>query len=104
MAVRPTRATPLPHSWRIADWPTNVYPNSPGSGRYVVRTNRDELLALGALTRVGRDLIVIGESFARFLARKIGSVADYVPPGIAPPAPVRGAPRRPRRSRTAATA
>ena len=82
MTTRFTKVASLPHSWRICDWPPSVYPNAPGPGKYVVRSNRDELLSLGALTRVGRDLVILGEGYARFLARKIECVPGYMPPGI----------------------
>ena len=95
MATRPTRAAPLPHSWRIVDWPRGVSPGGAAAGKYVVRANRDELLALGALSRVGRDLTVLGEGYARFLARKIDRVPGYVPPGL---------PAKRRKSRASASA
>jgi hypothetical protein len=84
MATRPTKSISLPHSWRIADWPADVYPNNASAGKYVVRANRDELMSLGALCRVGRDMVVIGEGYARFLARKIDRVPGYSPPGLTP--------------------
>jgi hypothetical protein len=101
MATRPIKAAPLPHSWRIADWPTEVYPSRPGPGKYVVRANRDELLSLGALCRVGRDLVVIGEGYGRFLARKNDRVPGYVTPGLATP---RDGPTKVRKGHRAARA
>jgi hypothetical protein len=72
-----SKAAPVPHSWPINDWPQTVYPNKSSSGRYVVRAYRDELQACGALTRVGRELVVLGEGYARFLARQSSKVSDY---------------------------
>jgi len=42
-----------------------------------VRAYRDELLAVGALTRVGRQLVVLGEGYGRFLARQTQRVPGY---------------------------
>jgi hypothetical protein len=67
----------MPHSWGVAHWPPHVYPGNPAAGRYLVRAHRDELGAYGALTRIGRDLVVLGEGFARFLAAKQDRVSGY---------------------------
>jgi hypothetical protein len=67
----------MPHSWRVADWPETVTPGRPSAGRNLVRTHRSELIACGALVRVGRDLTIIGEGFAQFLARKASRVDGY---------------------------
>ena len=72
-----TKASPIPHSWPIEEWPAHVFPNKPTAGRHIVRKHRDELLAMGALTRVGRQLVIFGEGYGRFLARKIDKVAGY---------------------------
>jgi hypothetical protein len=42
-----------------------------------VRTHRAELIQCGALCRIGRNLTIIGEGYATFLACKMGRVADY---------------------------
>jgi hypothetical protein len=70
-------AEPFPHSWDIEHWPASVYPHTPNRGRYVVRSHRNELLAVGALTRVGRDLVVIGAPYTKFLAKRAERVANY---------------------------
>lgn len=71
------KASPLPHSWRVSDWPTSVTPNRANAAKHLVRTHRDELVACGALVRIGRDLTVIGEGYAQFLARKAKRVDGY---------------------------
>lgn len=78
------KAKSIPHSWRLADWPADVTPNRVGAAKNLVRAHRDELIECGALCRIGRDLTVIGEGYARFLARKMNRVADYA---IAPNKP-----------------
>jgi len=67
----------VPHSWDIEHWPPSVYPHTPNRGRYVVRSHRSELLNDGALTRVGRDLVIIGAAYAKFLAKRAEHVAGY---------------------------
>jgi|HubBroStandDraft_3_1064219.scaffolds.fasta_scaffold354189_1 hypothetical protein len=73
----PTIKSLLPHSWAINDWPKDVYPGTPDRARYIVRTHKRALMDLGALSRVGRDLIVIGEKFDKWLKRHSADVADF---------------------------
>jgi hypothetical protein len=44
----------------------------------MVRAHKDELLAVGALTRVGRELVILGEGYARFLARQMETVPGFM--------------------------
>jgi len=67
----------LPHSWSLNHWPPDVYPGSPSRARYVVRVHRNELLQAGALSRVGRDLIVLGERYGRWLEKNSANVPGY---------------------------
>jgi len=67
----------IPHSWAIPDWPDLVYPGCPNKGKYIVRAHRDELRAAGALSRVGRDLIVFGAPYAAWLASHASRVNDF---------------------------
>jgi hypothetical protein len=82
MAIRkPRTAEPIPHSWDIENWPDGVYPHSTSRARYIVRAHRNELLDAGALTRVGRELVVIGDGYTKFLAKLAKNVANYdIPP------------------------
>jgi hypothetical protein len=71
------KASPLPHSWLVSAWPHDVAPNQQSKAKHLVRTHRDELIACGALCRVGRNLTILGEGYATFLARKLGRVDGY---------------------------
>lgn len=64
-------------SWAITDWPEGVYPGDPSRGRYIVRRHRLELLQAGAITRIGRDLVVLGDRYERWLQRKSTEVLNY---------------------------
>ena len=65
--ARPAPRAGLPHSWSIESWPSDVYPHGPKSARYLVRVNRDALIAAGALTRVGREIVILGAGYAKWL-------------------------------------
>jgi len=67
----------LPHSWSIERWPADVYPGSPSRARYLVRVHRNALLQAGALARVGRDLIVLGDRYGRWLEKNSSNVPGY---------------------------
>jgi len=76
-AAAAAAAAALPISWSIDHWPPDIYPGSPTRGRYVCRMNRASLMAAGALARVGRDLVVIGAGYARWLQRKTADVPGF---------------------------
>lgn len=67
----------VPHSWSVCDWPCSVFPGSSSSARWLVRSNKSDLVAAGALVRVGRQLVVIGSRYARWLERQASEVADF---------------------------
>jgi hypothetical protein len=68
---------PAPHSWAIPEWPSHVYPHRSDRGRYLIRSNRTSLVQAGALTRVGRDLVVLGGPFSRWLESQSGRVDGF---------------------------
>lgn len=70
-------STNLPHSWAISEWPASIYPNSDKRARYLIRANRHDLAQAGALVRVGRELVVIGEKYGRWLQMKASNVPGY---------------------------
>lgn len=79
-----TRNNSLPHSWPIADWPVAVYPNDPKKARYIVRAHKDDLHRMGALVRVGRELVIIGGPYFKWLQRNAARVPDYECPANRP--------------------
>ena len=75
----------LPHSWDIMHWPVGVFPRIGEETtdehlsrvRQFVRRHQAELLACGALTRVGRFKVLLGAGYAAFLAKNISRVEGY---------------------------
>lgn len=67
----------VPHSWAIDSWPEHVFPNDRRKARYLVRVHRTELIAVGALSRVGRTLIVLGDRYDRWLQKQSGRVPGF---------------------------
>jgi hypothetical protein len=70
-------AAEIPHSWDVEHWPANVYPCRSSKGRYVLRQHREELIAAGVLSRVGRDLVILGAAYAAWLAKHRQSVEGF---------------------------
>lgn len=66
-----------PHSWSLNRWPADVYPNESSRARYLVRSNRAELVSAGVLSRVGRELIVFGDRYSRWLELKAANVPGF---------------------------
>ena len=64
-------------SWAVKKWPTNVFPGCPGRGRRVVREHRTELLKAGAIARVGRELVVIGARYQKWLEKQATNVPGF---------------------------
>jgi hypothetical protein len=93
--VRPTNPVP-PHSWSIEEWPADVFPGNSNKGRRLCRTYTDELIAQGALTRIGRKLVVMGGAYTRWLLSRASHVKDFECPANRP----EHAPKRAGRHRT----
>ncbi len=70
-------AARAPHSWDLEHWPADVYPHSEGRARWLLRAHRQELLAAGALTRIGRELVVLGDRYTRWLQSKSADVPGF---------------------------
>jgi hypothetical protein len=72
-----------PQSWSIEDWPQGVYPRSSKEDdedaihkiRWLVRSQRDELMKAGALVRVGRQLVILGPAYCGWLAKQSSHAA-----------------------------
>jgi hypothetical protein len=75
--ARAQAAAQAPHSWDLEHWPADVYPHTPGKGKYLVKSQREKLLEAGAITRVGRDLVVLGAPFTKFLESQASRVDGF---------------------------
>jgi|ERR1700683_3246658 hypothetical protein len=70
-------AEAAPHSWSIKTWPSHVYPSSSDSARYFIRVHKRELFAAGVLTRPGRELVIVGARYVRWLESKVINVLEF---------------------------
>lgn len=77
-------AQSAPHSWSVARWPSHVWPGDSTKGRRFVRTYEDQLIAAGALTRMGRDLVVMGGPYTAFMSAQRERVRDFDVPANRP--------------------
>lgn len=75
-STEPTVA-PIPHSWSVKNWPADVWPHDARRGAWLARSRRNELLEAGALIRPGRELVVLGAPYARFLQRQAEGVQNF---------------------------
>jgi len=66
-------------SWDLEHWPDHVYPHSRERALYLVRTYRDELVSAGALTRIGRELVIIGDRYSVWLQKRSAKVKGFIP-------------------------
>lgn len=64
-------------SWSLADWPADVYPNDSLRARRVLRVHRKELMSCGAVSRIGRELVVFAEPYIKWVKSKASNVADF---------------------------
>lgn len=90
MSRSQTQAAAVPHSWDLEGWPATVFPGTTSRAKYIVRTHKDELIREGALARVGRELVVFGARYTRWLEKRASEVPGFVP-----------APNRPRQDAAA---
>jgi hypothetical protein len=73
-------ARPLSRSWPVSQWSekaSEIYPNTTAAAKYLVRAQRSSLLEHGAMVRVGRDLVIMGDRYERWLERQAANVPDY---------------------------
>jgi hypothetical protein len=73
----PAPASNVPHSWPVRNWPPSVYPNDSRKGLYLVRMHSRELLKAGALVRIGRERVVIGTPYVKWMGKKAVLVPGY---------------------------
>lgn len=70
-------ASAAPHSWDLEHWPGAVYPHTSGRARYLIRTHRSDLMVSGALVRVGRELVILGDRYTEWLRKRVSDVSGF---------------------------
>jgi len=66
-----------PQSWDLEHWPVHVYPHEKGRARYLIRAHKLELVAAGALARIGREFVIIGVPYVRWIQKQVTRAAVY---------------------------
>jgi len=69
--------SPEPRSWDFDTWPETVWPNDPERARWVVRSNRRDLIAEGAITRIGKRVVILGRGYSNWLSRGADRVNQF---------------------------
>jgi hypothetical protein len=66
-----------PHSWELETWPADVWPHEPKRASWVIRAYRGELVEAGALTRIGKRLVIIGSGYSNWQKRRARHVVEF---------------------------
>jgi len=69
----------LPYSWTIKTWPRDVHPFDGAKARHLLRVHQAKLVAAGALTRIGHEIVVLGAGYAKWMASNVTRVTEYTP-------------------------
>jgi hypothetical protein len=80
----PVPAGAYPFSWTLKNWPPDVFPGDARRGRSVLRQYQSDLLKAGAVTRIGKHLVIFGAGYEKFLKSQAHRVTQF---SVAPNAP-----------------
>lgn len=69
--------TPLPHDWTIDTWPAGLFPYNGASARHLIYVNQPQLLAAGALVRIGHKIVILAAGYLKWLASNASRVPEY---------------------------
>jgi hypothetical protein len=73
----PTAVASAPRSWELSTWPAEIWPHNPKRAQWIGRAYRKELLAAGAMTRIGMKLVFIGAKYESWLERRANHVVEF---------------------------
>jgi hypothetical protein len=76
-AKRSPVASIAPRSWELSTWPAEIWPHNAKRGQWIGRAYRKELLAAGAMTRIGMKLVFIGAKYETWLERRANHVVEF---------------------------
>lgn len=83
-AKNASRASAEFECWDFANWPANVYPHDPARAKQLYRSNKNALIAEGAISREGRNIIFFPKPYLRWLRKLSERVKEYALPCNAP--------------------
>lgn len=66
-----------PRSWELSTWPAEIWPHNAKRGQWIGRAYRKELLAAGAMTRIGMKLVFIGAKYESWLEHRANHVVEF---------------------------
>jgi hypothetical protein len=78
--IKTAPTVPVPHSWDLKSWKStaaHVWPHDEIAARRILRAHRAELQAAGALTRIGRNLVFLGNGYMKWLASQAAQVTEF---------------------------
>lgn len=78
----PTVTITVPYSWTLKTWARDardVWPFDGTKARHVLRVHQAKLVAAGALTRIGHEIVILGAGYAKWLASHTARVTEYTP-------------------------
>lgn len=82
--AKPAATSSLPHDWTFPTWPSDVYPYQGTRAKHLVRQNQGALMAAGALTRIGKHLVILGAGYHKWLVSNTPRVESYDVPANRP--------------------
>ena len=77
---KPTFAQQVPslqHSWSFDGWPEDVYPHTPERARYLFRHHKAELIAAGAVCRIGTKILFLGAGYSLWMASATAKMRGF---------------------------
>ena len=74
----------VPHDWTVNNWPRDIYPYDGAKARHILRVHQTALIEAGALTRIGRQIVVQGAGYSRWMAQNAGNVVEFAETKMAP--------------------
>jgi hypothetical protein len=76
--AKATQRPPIvPHSWELDTWPEEVWPHKSKRARWIARAYRKDLVAAGAMSRIGKTLVFTGAKYSRWLESGASRVVEF---------------------------
>ena len=64
-------------SWGFNDWPADVWPGNGARAQRLVRQHSDSLLKEGAISRIGREIVIFSVQYDRWMRKQAHRVRDF---------------------------